>query len=151
VGIRVAYPQAGEKRRHRMQNDSVHGRSRQGEGQADWSFCRINLLSIVLWRVSASLEHLSAQDQKASDTMYLQADGRRQTVDNKLHVSTVPSTAGSGDSGGAPACTNESGEADRFATRLVLVLFENGRQGPHTTCIGCGLRLCGIFVESVAY
>ena len=48
-------------------------------------------LSIAFWCVSASLEHLSAQDQKASDTMYLQADGRRQTVDNKLHVSTVPS------------------------------------------------------------
>jgi uncharacterized protein (TIGR02145 family) len=50
-------------------------------------------LSIAFWSASASLEHLSAQDQKASGTIYSSkrmADGKQWTTRN-LDVNTVPS------------------------------------------------------------
>jgi uncharacterized protein (TIGR02145 family) len=50
-------------------------------------------LSIAFWAVSASLEHLSAQDQKAFGTMYSSnrmADGK-QWMTHNLDVNTVPS------------------------------------------------------------
>ena len=50
-------------------------------------------LSIAFWSVSASLERLSAQDQKASGTMYpskRMADGK-QWMTHNLDVNTVPS------------------------------------------------------------
>jgi hypothetical protein len=51
-------------------------------------------LSIVFGSVSASLERRSAQDQKASSTMYSSkrmADGKQWTIHN-LNVNTVPSS-----------------------------------------------------------
>jgi len=50
-------------------------------------------LSIAFWSVSASLEHLTAQDQKALSTMYSSkrmADGK-QWMTHNLDVDTVPS------------------------------------------------------------
>src|ERR1700693_1049756 len=50
-------------------------------------------LSVAFWSVSASLELLSAQEQKASGTMYSSkrmADGKQWTTRN-LDVNTVPS------------------------------------------------------------
>ncbi|HYM06194.1 MAG TPA: FISUMP domain-containing protein [Terriglobales bacterium] len=50
-------------------------------------------LGITFWSVSASLEHLSAQDQKAFGTMYSSkqmADGKQWTTRN-LDVNSVPS------------------------------------------------------------
>jgi uncharacterized protein (TIGR02145 family) len=50
-------------------------------------------LSIAFWSVSASLERISAQDQKASGTMYSSrrmADGKQWTTHN-LDVKTIPS------------------------------------------------------------
>src|SRR5258708_5157548 len=32
-----------------------------------------------------------------------------------------------------------------------LVLLQDGGQGPHAACIACGLRLSGVFIESVAH
>lgn len=51
----------------------------------------------------------------------------------------------------ADRCISHAAAPKPGRTANRLVLLQDGRQSPHTACIGRRFRLCGIFVESVAH